>query len=771
VLDLDKVKRIHFIGIGGVGMSALAYVLIKRGYMVSGSDAKSSFIATKLAKEGAIIFIGHAACQVEGAEAVVVSSAIHQDNPELVEAKARQIPVLHRSDVLAYLMNKHQGIAVAGAHGKTTTSSMLACITHEADVDPTVVVGGIVPSLGGNALNGKSDIVVAEADESDGSFLKFKPFYAVITNIENDHLDHYGSEEKIQEAFAQFVENIKDKGKAILCFDNAKIKELAEKTTKSFISYALDDPKADYTAKNIEFGPDGTHFDVYHKEEKIGTAHLVVPGRHNVLNALGAIATSQLMNIPLDRVLTSLEKFTGAQRRFETKGKVKGIWVVDDYAHHPTEIRVTLAAGKQTKPKRLICVFQPHRYTRTKLLLNEFATCFKDADELILADIYPASEEPIPGIDTPLLMKTIQEATGQKVTYLPTFEQIEKYLIENVQPGDLVMTVGAGDGYRIAENLVKALEGARAMNKDTKIAVVMGGPSKEREISFMTGNAILDALKSKGYNAVAIDLDPKNFANQLQDNGIQIVFNAIHGLYGEDGRMQSVLEMLGIPYTGSGVLSSAISMDKVYSKRMFEAMHVPTAKCIYLDKKDNLDWVAEVEKNFTLPVVVKPAAQGSSIGVTIVKDKAALTKALDEAFSYGDEVLVEAFFQGKEVAAGVMMTDKGVVPMPLVLIEPHSGSYDFHSKYTKGATTYTCPAPFSKEITEKLQAIAVAAYKSLGCNGVARADLLLADNGDAVALEINSIPGMTATSLIPKAAAAMGITFPDLCEMILNGAK
>ena len=187
MLDLDKVKRIHFIGIGGVGMSALAYVLIKRGYMVSGSDAKSSFIATKLAKEGAIIFIGHAACQVEGAEAVVVSSAIHQDNPELVEAKARQIPVLHRSDVLAYLMNKHQGIAVAGAHGKTTTSSMLACITHEADVDPTVVVGGIVPSLGGNALNGKSDIVVAEADESDGSFLKFKPFYAVITNIENDH--------------------------------------------------------------------------------------------------------------------------------------------------------------------------------------------------------------------------------------------------------------------------------------------------------------------------------------------------------------------------------------------------------------------------------------------------------------------------------------------------------------------------------------------------------------------------------------------------------
>jgi UDP-N-acetylmuramate--alanine ligase len=462
VLDLDKIKKIHFIGVGGVGMSALAYVLIKRGYMVSGSDAKTSFMATKLAKEGAVIFIGHAACQVEGAEAVVVSTAIHQDNPELVEARARQIPVLHRSDVLAYLMNKHQGIAVAGAHGKTTTSSMLACITHEANVDPTVVVGGIVPSLGGNALNGKSDIVVAEADESDGSFLKFHPFYAVITNIENDHLDHYGSEEKIQEAFAQFVENIKDKGKAILCFDNAKIKALAEKTTKSFISYALDDLDADYTAKNIIFDHTGTHFDIYHKGEKLGTAHLVVPGRHNVLNALGAIATSQLMHIPLDSVLASLEKFTGAKRRFETKGRVKGVWVVDDYAHHPTEIQVTLAAAKQTKPKRLICVFQPHRYSRTKLLLNQFATCFKDCDELILADIYPASEDPIPGINTQLLADTIKKATGQKVTYIPTFEGIEKYLVDNVQAGDLVMTVGAGDGYRISEYLVKALKGEKA---------------------------------------------------------------------------------------------------------------------------------------------------------------------------------------------------------------------------------------------------------------------------------------------------------------------
>lgn len=309
------------------------------------------------------------------------------------------------------------------------------------------------------------------------------------------------------------------------------------------------------------------------------------------------------------------------------------------------------------------------------------------------------------------------------------------------------------------------------MDKKTKIAVVMGGPSKEREISFMTGNAILGALQEKGYDAVAIDLDPVNFGKQLKDAGIEVVFNAVHGLYGEDGRMQSVLEMLEIPYTGSGVLSSALAMDKVYTKRMFEAMHVPTAECIYLNKQDKLDFVAEVEKAFELPVVVKPATQGSSIGVTVVKTKEDLAKALEDAFAYDDEVLVEAFFKGKEIAAGVMMTEEGPKAMPLVLIEPHSGSYDFKSKYTKGATTYTCPAPFDEETTKRLQACALAAYKSLGCSGVARADLIMNDKGEVICLEVNSIPGMTATSLIPKAAAAMGISFPDLCEMILNTAK
>lgn len=462
MLDLDKIKNIHFIGIGGAGMSALAYVMIKRGYQVSGSDAKPGYMATNLAKEGALVFIGHSACQIERAEVVVVSTAIHPDNPELVEAKKRQVPVIHRSDVLAYLMNKHKGVAVAGAHGKTTTSSMLSCITCEGGLDPTIVVGGIVNNLGSNAVNGKSDYVVAEADESDGSFLKFHPYLAVITNIENDHLDHYGSEENIQAAFAKFVEQIKEDGKAILCYDNAKVRALGEKTGKTVISYGIDSKDADYRAENIEYGKNGTTYDILYKNEVIGKGQLIVPGRHNVLNSLGAIAAARELGIPLESILASLAHFSGAKRRFETKGKVGGVWVVDDYAHHPTEIAVTLKAARQTQPERLVCVFQPHRYTRTQLLLDQFAVAFKDCDELIITDIYAASEDPIPGVSGEMLAHKIAETTGQKVRYISGQDKIEETLEREVRPGDLVITMGAGDIYRLGEQLVQALERSEA---------------------------------------------------------------------------------------------------------------------------------------------------------------------------------------------------------------------------------------------------------------------------------------------------------------------
>ena len=442
---LDKYRHIHFIGIGGAGMSALAYVLVKRGFDVTGSDLQAGHMAYELAEAGALVYMGHDECQIEGAEAVIVSTAIPKTNPELLAARAKNIPVLHRSDVLMALLNGTgtKGVAVAGAHGKTTTSAMIGVIAAEAGIDPTVVIGGDVAALGGNARNGESEWVVAEADESDGSFLKFLPFIPVITNvitnIEDDHLDHYGTEENIYQAFKEYLSHMKEGGTAVLCLDNAKVRRLSEETERDYITYGLTED-CDYYAKDICYSVEGTDYDVYYEGKKLASVHLIVPGRHNVLNSLGAFAASALM---------------GAKRRFETKGKENGIWVVDDYAHHPTEIGATLQAAKETGAKRIVCVFQPHRYTRTKLLYEEFCKCFGNCDKLILTHIYSAGEDPIPGVSGKNLAESIKVTTGKDVTYIDSFARLEEYLFKNCKPGDLVITMGAGDVFRIGEELVK----------------------------------------------------------------------------------------------------------------------------------------------------------------------------------------------------------------------------------------------------------------------------------------------------------------------------
>ncbi len=455
---LGNFKNVHFIGIGGSGMSAIAHVLLKRGYNVSGSDLNCGHISAQLAENGAMIYMGHDACQVDDAEVVVISTAIHEDNPELLEARRKKLLVLHRSDVLADILNKAEGIAVAGAHGKTTTSAMISCIAVEGGVDPTVIIGGEVSSLGGNARNGRGSFVIAEADESDGSFLKFKANLVVVTNIENDHMDYYETEENIYLAFKQFLSNLKPNGKAILCIDNSKVRCLAREIEKDVITYGMDDSDADYTARDIRYSIDGTTYKLYHNNEFVADIRIIVPGRHNVLNSAGAFAAAREMGISIEDILRALSKFTGAKRRFETKGKSHGVWVVDDYAHHPTEIKATLKAARQVKPERLLCVFQPHRYTRTKLLFEEFCHCFTDCDELIITDIYPAGEKPLPGVSSAVLAESIKKLTGQKVEYIPQLHRVEEYLEKVVLNGDLIVTIGAGNVFKVGEELIKELE-------------------------------------------------------------------------------------------------------------------------------------------------------------------------------------------------------------------------------------------------------------------------------------------------------------------------
>lgn len=462
---LQGIHKIHFIGVGGAGMSALARILLDQGYQVSGSDQKASVIAQKLAERGAKIFEGHDAANVKGAEAVVVSSAIPEDNVEVRAAADMGLRRLHRSDVNAALLNAAKGIAVAGAHGKTTTTSMIGLILEHGGVDPTIIIGGQVDYLAdGNARLGKGEYLVSEADESDGSFLKLLPHIAVVTNVENDHMDHYGTMDNIKKAFRQFLENTDEKtGTCVLCAENENLREIAKGLSRRVVFYGTSEG-ADYRAVNIAPAGAGVAFDVEKDGKTLARVRLNIPGRHNVLNALGSIVTGILCGVSPEKAAEALTLFHGAKRRFETKGRAEGVWIVDDYAHHPTEIAVTLKAARQTNPKRLICAFQPHRYSRTQLLQKEFGGAFEDADLLILTDIYSAGEPAIPGVNGETILNAVKAATGQKTTYVKSRADVAPYLETIVRDGDLVLTMGAGDIYRTGEELL-ALLSARRDNK------------------------------------------------------------------------------------------------------------------------------------------------------------------------------------------------------------------------------------------------------------------------------------------------------------------
>jgi D-ala D-ala ligase N-terminal domain protein len=487
-----------------------------------------------------------------------------------------------------------------------------------------------------------------------------------------------------------------------------------------------------------------------------------------VLNALACIAVARLAGVDFARIQGALAEFHGAKRRFQTKGKERGVWVVDDYAHHPTEIAVTLAAARQTNPGRLICVFQPHRYSRTQLLRSEFGGCFRAADLLLLTDVYAAGEAPIPGISGKTLMEEVAEQTGQNAVYLPDRTDLERYLAQHVRAGDLVITMGAGNILEVGEALVERLKDGTAGADEPPIVVVMGGPSTEAEVSRRSGGAILQALTAKGYPAVGLELNPPDFAAEIQKLCPAIVFNALHGKYGEDGILQGTLDMLGIPYTGSGVRAAALTMDKLTAKRIFraEGIATPHFRVLYAGERD-AHTAERIQEEFGLPVVVKAPEQGSSIGVHIITRAEELDGALDDVFTYGSTALVEEFIRGRELTVVVWGTPADAEALPVIEITTASGRYDYESKYTPGASTHIVPAEISEECTAAVQSLAVHAFAACGCSVVARVDVMLSGEGVPYAIEVNAVPGMTATSLVPDAARAVGIEFPELCEKIL----
>ncbi|MFC5700512.1 UDP-N-acetylmuramate--L-alanine ligase [Cohnella faecalis] len=452
-------EHVHFIGIGGYGMSAIARVMLEMGYQVSGSDVVGQELTDKLAAKGARIYIGHEPENVRGADLVVYSTALSKDNVERRQAEELNIPTLHRAQMLARLMNARTGIAVAGAHGKTTTSSMIALVMENCGVDPTYIIGGEIMNVGTNAKAGKGEFVVAEADESDGSFLQYEPAIAVVTNIEPDHLENYdGDFNKLKEAYVSYLGNVRSGGCSVVCIDDENVKEIIPKVGGSsrIVTYSLEGD-ADYKANDIELGDRCAAFKVSKGADTLGTVTLSVPGSHNVSNALATIIVCLESGIPFDQVAEAIREFRGAKRRFQVLGEVNDILVIDDYAHHPTEIQATIQAAKATG-KRIIAVFQPQRYTRTFFLLDAFSRAFGDADEVIITDIYsPAGEQRIEGVNSRRLVELIANNSNPNVTYIPTKEEVRDELAERIVPGDLVLTMGAGDIWKAADSLARLL--------------------------------------------------------------------------------------------------------------------------------------------------------------------------------------------------------------------------------------------------------------------------------------------------------------------------
>ena len=461
---LGRTRRIHFVGVGGIGMSGIAEVLANLGYEVTGSDARGSDVTARLAQLGVHVHIGHDAAHVGSADVVVVSSAIAAANAELIEARRRRIPVIPRAEMLAELMRLRYGIAIAGAHGKTTTTSMVALVLERAGLDPTAVIGGRLSAFGSNARLGRGAPMVVEADESDRSFLTLSPAIALVTNIDREHMDAYGSWQALKDAFLQFINKVPFYGAAVLCTDDEPVRELMPRTSRRVITYGFADAgpiQPDLAAHDMRLEPFASRCTVSRLaggvRETLGEMTVAVPGRHNLLNALGAVAIGIELQVPFTRIAAALAEFTGAERRFQVRGERRGVMVVDDYGHHPTEIAAVIAAARATG-RRLLVVFQPHRYTRTRDLMPEFGRALSAADEVVLTDIYPAGEPPIENVTVETLADVVRAASARPLHVIANLADIPRQVVAIARPGDLVITLGAGSIGGVGDRILHALE-------------------------------------------------------------------------------------------------------------------------------------------------------------------------------------------------------------------------------------------------------------------------------------------------------------------------
>ncbi len=802
-------QKYHFIGIGGIGMSALARILLDKQIPVSGSDLSVSDNLEQLSRKGADVKRGHLASHISAGDTVVFSSQIETTNPEYQAALSLKCPLLHRSDLLAQLMQQSQALAIAGTHGKTTTSSLLTTVLMEGGIDPTFAVGGMISgfnegskdptfAVGGmlSGLNGKlgsGKYFVAEADESDGTFLKYHPQGAILTNVEPEHLDHYKSEEALKKAFQTFFSQVKNKNWLFYCGDDPVLGALAG---EQGISYGFG-PKNHLQIKNYRQTGWKSFFDLHFEGHIYRDVELSLVGDHNALNGAAVFGLCLRLGVSETIIRSAFKKFPGVARRCEKKGERHGILFLDDYGHHPTEVEKTISAVKHAVlERRLIVIFQPHRYTRTRDLLQEFSRAFDMADHLFITDIYPAFELPIHGIDSYTLIKAIRSHSTIPCRYLAKERGTEE-VAAFLQPHDVVLTLGAGDITRFSTEILKNFS-----LKKLKMGLIFGGLSCEHEISLRSSRFVSQSLDRQLYDVRYFGIDKEGkwvvgkeaeelLLNQpvvASQNALSVLdplitreleecdlfLPILHGTNGEDGTIQGFFEMLGKPYIGPDYRSAAICMDKVLTKKLASLGGVPTPADLTFGflrwKEHKAACLEEVRQKLKFPVYVKPVHLGSSVGITPVDSNEKLAEAIDYAFRYDHQVMVEEGKMGcRELEFAVLGNSHGFridVPAPgEKLAEGHF--VDYEKKYGQNSVKTSLEPHLAPDLLEKGRALARKAYEAVGCTGMTRVDFLLDPEGQFWLFEMNSIPGMQKLSLFPKIWNREGIPPEQLLDRLV----
>lgn len=780
--------KVHFIGIGGIGMSGLARLLLKRNIHVTGSDLASSYVTEGLVKEGAKVYFGHSAQNITPDLKVVYTSDIKPDNPELLAAKELNCVLLHRSELLAELMDGYKALAVAGTHGKTTTTALLTHVLKEGNFDPSFAVGGLLPKLQVNAGHGSGEHFVVEADESDGTFLRYEPWAAIVTNIDLDHLDHYKSEATLLDAFRTFMAKVLDPQRLFWCGDDSRLSHLGV----DGVSYGFGKHNQ---LQASHFRQEGWTliFDIDFQGRKYKDIVLSRIGKHNVLNALAVFGLALSLGISEEAIRRAFRTFEGVVRRCEKKGEAYGILFIDDYAHHPTEIQCTLSGLKEAvQEKRLIAVYQPHRYSRTRDCLGTFGKIFDDADEVWITDIYGARETPIPGLSSDRVVAEVQQASKTTCRYVPR-ESLVESLGSYLRPHDVVVSLGAGDITRLSSDLLSYFK-ERPVHKH-KVGVIFGGSSLEHAVSLMSAKFIISSLNPELYDVACFGITKEGgwisgpTAMQQLEAGVKIeeilqpeilqelsscdvLFPVLHGPMGEDGTIQGFFEMIGKPYVGCDHRSSALCMDKALTKKLMLLNGIAIVPFVDFSrfewKKNREKYLKTISEQLTLPFFVKPLHLGSTVGVKKVESMEKLEAAIEAAFAVDSHILVENGLKVREIEFA-LLGNGWVTALPPGEVCTEGKLYDYEGKYGGAkAAPFKPKAELSPELIQEGMFLAQAAYKAAGCSGFARVDFFLDEKDKYWLNEINPIPGCTPTSAYPRICEANGITGQLLVDRLVT---